>query len=136
MVIFFILKLIGCYPSREDLCNIEPFDYNQDDWIIWKERLLTNKNFNKILNEKPPCIIGDEFKRVIGPHGLRIIECFSFQNYDEQNFNVLLRKLDIFFYLRRFPRNFQRDSLEDYINRLKVYMLFINLKWKIIDFYN
>lgn len=67
-------------------------------------------------------ILGLVLRKVIGPYGLDIIaEYFVFSSsFDEQNFDVLLKKLDTFFYLRCFPRNKQKECIKEYIDRLKV----------------
>lgn len=124
--ICFFLNFTGCCESREKnlvTYNVDPLprhcDWNK--WTIWKEKFF-NIIKNETLKVESSEILGLILKKVIGPYGLDIIaEYFVFHNsLDEQNFDLLLNKLDIFFYLHRFPRNIKTESIKEYINRLKV----------------
>ncbi|XP_051174293.1 uncharacterized protein LOC127289997 [Leptopilina boulardi] len=117
---------MGCCESREKnlvTYNVDPLprhcDWNK--WTIWKEKFF-NIIKNETIKVESSEILGLILKKVIGPYGLDIIaEYFVFHNsLDEQNFDLLLNKLDIFFYLHRFPRNIKTESIKEYINRLKI----------------
>ncbi|XP_043482251.1 uncharacterized protein LOC122511203 [Leptopilina heterotoma] len=111
---------MGCtLSSNEEYFSIAPLPLNcsLETWLSWKENLqaiIANEIETELPNK-----LGYKLEESIGSYGQKIIRNFCIDNNQRHNFYILLRKLDLFFYLNGIKRN-QGEKIGDYVQRLVV----------------